>query len=300
MELKGLVFNIQRFSLHDGPGIRTTVFLKGCPLGCKWCSNPESISPRPEIMTFDMRCILCGKCREVCPQKAITMTDASRVIDWSKCNSCLECAKVCPSGAIEQMGKYMSVEETVAEVEKDKLFYLNSGGGVTFSGGEPLYQWKFVREACKQCKEKGIHTALDTTGYAKWDDMRAVLEYVDLVLYDLKHLDARRHKELTGMGNKLILDNLVKTAARAKVWLRVPLIPTVNDSVSYIEEIIQLATRMNIGKVSLLPYHQWGVQKYARLGRVYAFDGVDPHTEERLQELKSLAQSHSLEVAIGR
>lgn len=298
--MTGLVFNIQRFSLHDGPGIRTTVFLKGCPLNCKWCSNPESIGIRPEIMTFDMRCIGCGKCSDICPQEAIKIVDNSIAIDRNKCNSCLECARVCPSGAIEQIGRYLTVEEAVTEIEKDIMFYVNSGGGVTLSGGEPLNQWAFAREVFKQCKAKGIHTTLDTTGYARWDIMQAVLDYTDLVLYDIKHPEGSRHKEGTGVSNELILGNLFRTSAGVKTWLRVPLIPTFNDSESCLKRISDLAIEAKVEKVSLLPCHEWGVPKYARLGKTYPFDGFHPFSEERIQEFKSLVQSYGLEVNVGR
>ena len=298
-EHKGLIFNIQRFSLHDGPGIRTTVFLKGCPLRCKWCSNPESMIAYPEIMLFDMKCIKFGKCIEICSQDAIAVVDGMRRVDWSKCNQCLECARVCPSGGIEVVGNYMSVEETVAEIEKDWLFYLNSGGGVTFSGGEPLYQWEFVREVAKQCKKKGIHTALDTSGYARWEAIEPVLEYIDLVLYDIKQLDPQIHKEGTGVTNELILDNAAKITAKVKTWLRIPLIPGFNDSEQHIREIARLGMQMGVEKISLLPYHQWGIQKYAKLGRSYPFEDAEPLPEERIQELKDLVESYELQVAVG-
>ena len=299
LELKGLVFNIQRFSLHDGPGIRTTVFLKGCPLRCKWCSNPESINAHPEIMTFDVRCIGCGKCAQICPQKAITLKDGSRTVEWDKCNLCLECAKVCPAGGIEQVGKHMEVEEVVAEVEKDSIFYVNSGGGATFSGGEPLRQWEFVKEAAQLCKEKGIQTALDTSGYAPWEVMEQVLKHIDLVLYDIKQLDPLRHKEGTGVSNELILENAARTAARVRTWLRIPLIPGFNSSRAFIEEVAQLAKRLGVEKVSLLPYHEWGVAKYARLGRAYPNEGAKPLPEELVEELQETAQSRVLQVAVG-
>jgi pyruvate formate lyase activating enzyme len=222
-----------------------------------------------------------------------------RKIDWGKCNQCLECAKVCPSGAIEIVGNYMSVEETMTEIEKDWLFYLNSGGGVTFSGGEPLYQWEFVRDVAKQCRQKGIHTALDTTGYARWETLEQVLEYIDLVLYDIKHLDSRIHQEGTGIGNELILANAAKTAARVRTWLRVPLIPGFNDSEDHIIKVAQLGMQLGVEKMSLLPYHQWGESKYARLGRDYPFKGVEPPPKEYVNRLSDLVESCQLEVAVG-
>jgi len=296
---KGLIFNIQRFSLHDGPGIRTTVFSKGCPLKCQWCSNPESINPYPEIMTYDMKCIGCGKCLEVCPNEAITMVNNISRIERAKCNLCMECAKACPSGAIEEVGKYLSQEEVMREIEKDRLFYLNSGGGVTFSGGEPLQQWQFVREIFKQCKEENIPTALDTTGYARWEVMEKVLEYTDLVLYDIKHLDPLIHVEGTGATNKLILKNVAKTVNRVETWLRIPVIPGYNDSTPYFRKLAQFSANLGVDKVSLLPYHTMGERKYEHLGRLYPFEGVNPPSEESVNSFKEVIESCGLRVKIG-
>lgn len=297
---EGLIFNTQKFSIQDGPGIRTTVFMKGCPLSCKWCSNPESWKPYPEIITLDMKCMKFGKCIEACPNGAISIVEGTRRIDWDKCDNCLECARACPAGAIEQVGKYMTVDEIVKEIEKDRLFYVNSGGGVTFSGGEPLLQWEFVREVAKKCKEKGIHTALDTTGYAKWDVMEEVLQYIDLVLYDIKHMDSRIHFEGTGVFNELILDNARKTAKRVRTWLRFPVIPNYNDSSSNVESLGEFALELKVEKVSLLPYHSWGEQKYGRLGRTYGCSGLESPSEERIQELKEDVESYGLQLAVGR
>lgn len=296
----GIIFNIQRFSIHDGPGIRTTVFLKGCSLDCKWCSNPEGIKLVPEIILSDTKCIKCGKCVEVCPKEAISLVDDIRRIDWSRCNLCLECAQVCPSGAIEQVGKYVSKENLMEEIQKDVLFYQNSGGGVTFSGGEPLVQWEFVREVGTLCKEKAIHTTLDTTGNVEWHKMDSVLDYIDLVLYDIKHLDPAMHKEATGIGNAVILDNVVKTARKARIWLRIPLIPGYNDSESYAEELAKFSAELPIEKISLLPYHEWGAQKYKKLGKSYSLEGTSPPTDEHMQRLKDIIESHGLTTTIGR
>jgi len=297
---EGLIFNIQRFSLHDGPGIRTTVFLKGCPLSCKWCSNPESINIDREIMTFDMMCIRCGKCVEVCQTKAITIVENIKKIDRTKCNLCLECAKVCPSGAIQEVGKYMSIEQVVKEIKKDKPFYINSNGGVTFSGGEPLLQWRLVREVCRKCKEENISTALETSGYVTWEHLEKTLDYVDLVLYDIKHLDSSMHIDCTGASNELILENLVKTVKKARTWLRIPVIPNYNDSQSYMVRLGEFSAGLGVEKVSLLPYHEWGVQKYERLGRVYTFNARKPPTEEFLLSAKEILESFGLKVTVGR
>lgn len=258
---KGIIFNIQKFSIHDGPGIRTTVFMKGCPLECKWCSNPESICPSPEIMVHDIRCIRCGKCKEACPEGAIIAIEGSKRLDSDKCTRCMECVQVCYSRALERMGRGMSVNEVLEEVGKDSLFYQNSGGGVTLSGGEPLYQWRFTMDILQKCKERGFRTAIDTTGYASWKVMKEVLEYVDLALYDIKHVDDRRHLEGTGVSNTRILENIERTASIVRTWLRFPVIRGFNDSPENIEAVASLASRLGVEKVSILPYHEWGKSK---------------------------------------
>jgi len=296
--MQGLVFNIQRFSLHDGPGIRTTVFLKGCPLKCKWCSNPESIEDYPQIIAYSSRCLGCGKCAEVCPQEAITIINNKSVIDWDICNECLKCAGVCLNGGIVQVGKRMSSDEVLAEVEKDEMFYINSGGGVTFSGGEPLNQWAFVVETSRICKEKGLHIALDTTGCADWDKIETVIEYVDLVLYDIKHLDSVRHRAWTGIDNHIILENAMKVAERTRTWFRVPLIPGFNDSADLLRDIVALAEKAGVERVSLLPYHRLSVSKYTGLGKKYPLEDLEEIQEERLLELKRIIQSDLVEVTL--
>jgi pyruvate formate lyase activating enzyme len=296
----GLIFNIQRFSLHDGPGIRSTVFMKGCPLHCKWCSNPESINAYPEIMTYDTKCIRCERCVQVCPKEAITIVEDMRKIDRSNCDLCMECVKACTSGAIEEVGKYMSVDEVVEEVTKDLLFYKNSGGGVTLSGGEPLIQWGFAVEILRRCREQGIHTALDTSGHTDWGIMEQILEYVDLVLFDIKHMNPGKHKEGTGVDNALILDNAVRTAGKVRTWIRVPVITGYNDSESNIRELAEFITKMPIEKVSLLPYHSWGEQKYQRLGKRYHFKNTPSPTDEEIQRLKEIMESYQINVTISR
>ena len=297
---RGLLFNIQRFSIHDGPGIRTTVFMKGCPLVCAWCSNPESQRGQPEIMTVDRKCIGCGKCVEICPQEAIELDESGRKIDREKCNLCMECATACPSGAIEAVGRYMTVGDVVAEAERDRPFYRNSGGGVTISGGEPFLQWEFTREVLKECKKRDLATALDTSGYAPWDVVEQVLEYVDLALYDLKYIDSSRHKEDTGVANKLILQNAEKVSGAVRTWIRFPVIPGHNDSDLEVEMIAEFSSRLPIEKVSVLPYHGMGAQKYERLGRVYPLEGVTPPSQEHLEDICKVFDSFGLEATVGR
>lgn len=297
---EGLVFNIQKFSIHDGPGIRTTVFMKGCSLQCKWCSNPESIKPYPEIMAFDIRCIGCGKCMQTCPVGAISFSEKGREIDWAKCTLCLECARVCPAKAIECIGTYVTVDDVLKKVEEDSIFYQNSGGGMTVSGGEALLQWEFIRELFKRCKDRGIHTALDTTGNIPWRKIEKVLQYVDLVLYDCKHMDTRKHKKGTGVGNELILENAEKVASRVRTWLRIPLIPDYNDSEWNIRELAEFASRINVEKVSILPYNELGGSKYPKLGQAYQMEETTAPDDESLKKAKETIESRGLKAEIGR
>lgn len=297
---KGLVFNIQKFSIHDGPGIRTTVFMKGCSLACKWCSNPESINPNREIMMYDVRCIMCKKCVEACPVGAIVFTESGREIDWDKCDECLECARVCPSKAIECVGDYTTVDEVVKKVESDRIFYDNSNGGMTVSGGEPLVQSAFVEELLQKCKAKGIHTALDTSGNVPWQKIEGVLEHVDLVLMDIKHMDTGMHKKGTGADNEIILENAKKIAKRVRTWIRIPLIPDYNDSESNIKKVAEFASDIGAEKISVLSYHELGSSKYPKLGRIYTMEGTTPPKEEAVERVGKIIESYGLKVEIGR
>jgi len=293
---KGLIFNIQKYAIHDGPGIRTSVFMKGCPLYCKWCSNPESQGAHPEIMAYDIRCIACHRCEEACPAGAVSFKEGTRQIDWGKCDNCLKCSGECPSKAIERVGNYLTVDEALKEVLADEVFYRNSGGGMTVSGGEPLLQWEFVAELCRRSQEKGIHTVLDTCGFASWNVMEKVLRHVDLVLFDVKHMDSTKHKQGTGVDNELIISNAGKTAALVRTWFRIPLIPGFNDSPEDLRKIAEFARNLHIEKVSLLPYHELGSSKYAKLGKTYSMDGVNPPDEEKLRTATAIFESHGLKV----
>jgi pyruvate formate lyase activating enzyme len=300
---RGLIFNIQKFSIQDGPGIRTTLFMKGCPLKCPWCSNPEGMTDEPEIMVSERKCIGCKKCAEACKTGAISFVNDIRTIDWNLCNQCLECGMVCPSHAIEISGEYMTVDEAFRIAAQDKDFYESSGGGVTISGGEALLQWEFVRGIFKKCKEAGFHTALDTTAYCAWESLEEVLDYTDLILFDVKHLDNERHEEKTGVSNELILDNLEKASKLTKIWLRIPLIPGFNDSESNMQKTAELALRIKAEKISLLPFHEWGKDKYSSLGKQYGYDGADGILEpdsEVVKKCREILESHGLEVAVGK
>ena len=297
---KGLVFNIQRFSIHDGPGIRTTVFIKGCPLRCLWCSNPESQDLFPILITRDIKCARCGGCAEVCPIGAITIDDnEGRIIDWSVCNQCLECVDACRFQALSVCGEFMSIEEILDEVLRDMPFYKNSGGGVTVSGGEPLLQWEFVPELCKTFKENQLHTALETSGFAPWKNFEKVLEHVDLVLYDVKHLDPEKHHEGTGVDNKLLLENLHRAAKKTAIWIRMPLISGYNDSTEHIRNLVSLAKENGAEKISLLPYHEGGKSKCEQIGKIYPIPEAKAPSEEYVKELKNLITESGIEATIG-
>ena len=303
-EARGVVFNIQRFSIHDGPGIRTTVFLKGCSLRCGWCSNPESVRLSPEIITRDIKCIRCGKCAEACSQQAITVVENTRIIQWEKCNYCMKCAEVCPSGAIERAGEYMTVAEVIDTVGRDVSYYRRTNGGMTLSGGEPLVQWQFALKLLQEAKRRGLHTALDTTGYTDWEILNEILNFTDLVLYDVKHPNSARHQAATGVPNERILDNLRKTVAKPglKVWVRHPVIPQFSDSEDELEELCKLVLTLKppVEKISLLPYHKFGESKYAAMGKVYPWKGIPTISDEQIGELKKLVESHGIKVDVGR
>lgn len=299
-EENGLIFNIQKFSVHDGPGIRTTVFMKGCPLQCLWCSNPESQSFLPELLIRDINCKGCGACVDVCPQGAISITKKTgRIIDRQKCDQCLLCVQSCLYGSLLQCGQYRTVKDVLADVLQDKIFYKNSGGGVTLSGGEPLSQSKFTSEFLAECKKEGLHTALETAGHGSWKEMEKVLGFVDLVLFDIKHLDSGMHEKKTGIKNNILLENLQKAAATNNIWLRVPLIAGFNDSTGHIKKIAELGKDVGAQKISLLPYHEGGKSKCRQLGMPYRFAVGKAPDEKQINRLKKIIEKSDLTVSVG-
>ena len=269
MSEKGIVFDIQKFAIHDGPGIRTTVFLKGCPLRCLWCHNPESHEALPEISFLADKCIACGWCFQQCPAGAHRMEDGKHILDRNKCQRCGKCAEQCYAGAISVIGKAMTTEKVLAEVLKDKPFYENSGGGMTVSGGEPMQQFEFTRELLKSAKAAGLHNCIETCGFAPLERYLEILPDVDLFLYDLKETDPVRHSEYTGVPLQPILDNLTALArAGANIVLRCPIIPGLNDRDEHFSAIAEIARQHpQITSINLMPYHPLGESKARRIGK---------------------------------
>lgn len=298
---RGLIFNLQRFCLHDGPGIRTTVFLKGCALSCSWCHNPESQSAEPEVMVLEERCIRCGLCVEACPQLLPVPGGGRQAEDVPLCAVCGACVEVCPSAARRIEGREIDAEALALEVLRDRVFFDQSDGGVTFSGGEPLHQPAFLRQALSACRKEGLHTAVDTCGLAPRDEILAVAALTDLFLYDVKFIDDRRHREHTGAGNEAILANLsALIEAGRSIWLRVPVIPDVNDDRENLDGIAGLAASLpGVERVCLLPYHRNGERKLARLGRRVGAQETLPPEAAQMQRAAARFEAVGLTPEIG-
>ena len=290
-ESTGRIFNIERFTLHDGPGIRTTVFLKGCPLNCVWCCNPESQRPDRELVLFLNKCTGCGRCVHVCSRHAILQTKDSQpiTVDFESCNGCGDCVPFCYPGALILMGQEITAQEVADIVLRDLPFYKRSGGGLTLSGGEPLTQSEFSADILRICQEHRIHTAIQTSGFASREDIDRVLPFLDQVIFDIKHIDSAIHQQLTGQPNELILTNLRYINSQGKpIVLQIPLIPGMNDSADNLRSVFSLAKELSAVKgVSILVYHGLGSSKYLRLGRKYLLANLKEPPAEYLTE-KSL------------
>jgi pyruvate formate lyase activating enzyme len=297
----GIVFDIKRFSIHDGPGIRTTVFLKGCPLRCAWCHNPESQRPEPQMMLRPSRCIACGACVDECPEEAIHWNGAGPITDRTLCVACGVCTDFCAGEARELVGREMDIEEVLGEIKRDLAFFDESGGGVTFSGGDPLFQADFTLALLQACKTLEIHTAFDTSGAASWETLNRVRPFVDLFLYDLKLIENGRHRAATGSSNRVILDNLRRLSeAGESIQLRMAIIPGINDDEENIRLTAEFAAALpQIRGISLLPFHNTAQEKYGNLGLDYGLSGVQAPDEARMQEIGRLLAGYGLDVSLG-
>lgn len=298
--IEACIFNIQRFSTEDGPGIRTTVFFKGCPLNCSWCHNPEGISKGFEIVWLEARCIGCGDCLVNCPNGAIKREFSVLETDRTKCDTCGKCADVCPANARELIGRMVSVDDLVKEVEKDRVFYETSGGGVTVSGGDPCMQATFVEKFLKACRHANLHTALDSSGCCPSEVMEKVAAHADMILYDLKLYDSQRHKRLTGVSNELIIENLHHLVAAGKrIWVRIPIIPGCTDDKDNIEGIGRILRPLKaVERIDLLGYHKLAEDKYRRLYKPYPMSGAESPSDEMMLQCADILRINGVETEI--
>ncbi len=313
MTITGNVFNIQRFSIHDGPGIRTTVFLKGCPLHCFWCHNPEGVCPKAEVQFFPNRCIMCGMCEEICEHDAHHFQDGVHTYDREQCVTCGECVKECAAGALQMAGEEMTVEKVVEEIMRDRAFYETSHGGVTLSGGEPMLQRHFSHAILTACRAEGISTAIETTASARWEHILEMLQVTDLVMMDLKHMDSDKHRAATGVRNELILANARRLAGETNkpLFFRIPVVPGVNATTEEIGAIGAFVQELTAARrescaardeqpapitLELLPFHRMAGDKYASLGMEYQANSLNTPPRDEMLVLADAARQHSIEV----
>ncbi len=303
---RGAVFNITKYMLEDGPGIRTVVFLKGCPLRCLWCSSPLGQTMDPSLVYLQYKCISCQDCLPACPQRALFLDAEGKIgRNLEKCTHCGTCARVCRVGAREMRGLTLSVDEVFGAVEKDRIFYRRGSGGVTLSGGEILMQASFAANLLRRCWNRLIHTAIETCAFGNWEDLREILSYTNVAFIDIKHSDPFIHKKLTGQSNGPIMDNIRKAAAfclerRKSLILRLAIVPGMNDSIENLREIAFFLKGLpGAWETNLLPYHKYGISKYEWLGREYKLLAVEPPSRDRLLEIARYFESFGIPCTLG-
>ena len=299
--VSGCVFDIKKYAIHDGPGIRTTVFFKGCPLRCRWCHNPESWKATPEMSLRQSRCVRCGRCVELCARSAVSILEHGLVTDPERCTLCGACIAACPAGAREIIGQRMTVAEVMAQVKKDTIFYDQSGGGATFSGGEPLMQPQFLLALLAVCRAEGIRTAVDTTCYVEPQTIQRVAEAADLLLCDIKHIDCELHRQFTGVGNELILENIRTLSQIAKrIYVRIPIIPGFNSDQDNIEQTAEFVRSLKtVRRVDILPYNRGGLEKAVRLTGEVDLMRVQAPDDDTMSEIANTLKEYGFEVKIG-
>ena len=295
-----LVLNITRMTIHNGPGIRTLILLKGCPLRCVWCSTPESQKTESEIGIYPARCIRCGQCLEVCPTSAITMANGKPIIKRDRCNGCGDCAQICAPKAIEVLGHNMTIAELVTETKKDEIIFKHSHGGVTISGGEPLYKPVLLSKLLQALKQHQINTGVDTSGYIQWSKLKTMLPYIDYFLLDIKHMDPKKHLEYTGVSNELILSNTRSISEQmVPIYIRVPLIPGYNDSRENLKAMCEFSKQLSsLVEVDIKPLHHLGKARYQSLGKPYPIENLSLIPDNVLAEIKTMVESYGLKCVI--
>lgn len=302
--MNGIIFDIHQYAIYDGPGIRTVVFLKGCPLSCAWCHNPESQDPEPQISYFQERCVKCGKCVDSCPNEALTLTSEGIERDPRKCTLCGNCTKVCPNQVMELVGKEYSVDEVIKIVAADKIFYDNSGGGVTISGGEPTMQYSFLISLLQKLKEKGIHSAIETCGFFNEKHLDELMELVDLFLFDIKHVDPAIHEKYTGIKNDKIKENfknIVNKTNSKKISCRIPIIPGFNKDLEVIKGIADFLNEVSYtNDVHLMPYNKLAKTKYEKMGMGHLYKDMGELSEKELEEISENFVNQGFKVVINQ